>query len=69
MPTAEHEALRDLVRARAAAKKDETRAKHRVVKHLLRNGLRQTQECGVDAVGLDGAPLGHLRSGGKGDGI
>ncbi len=40
VPTAEHEALRDLVRARAAAKKDETRAKHRVVKYLLRNGLR-----------------------------
>lgn len=40
VPDAEHEALRDLVRARGAAKKDETRAKHRVVKYLLRYGLR-----------------------------
>ena len=35
-----HEALRDLVRARSAAKKDETRAKHRLTKYLLRYGLR-----------------------------
>jgi transposase len=40
VPDAEHEALRDLVRARGAAKQDETRAKHRLVKYLLRYGLR-----------------------------
>jgi transposase len=40
VPDAEHEALRDLVRARTAAKKDETRAKHRLTKYLLRYGLR-----------------------------
>lgn len=40
VPDAAHEALRDLVRARAAAKADESRAKHRLVKYLLRNGLR-----------------------------
>jgi transposase len=40
VPDAAHEALRDLVRARAAAKTDESRAKHRLVKYLLRNGLR-----------------------------
>lgn len=40
VPDAAHEALRDLVRARAAAKKDETRAKHRLTKYLLRYGLR-----------------------------
>lgn len=40
VPDAEHEALRDLVRARTAAKKDETRAKHRLSKYLLRYGLR-----------------------------
>jgi transposase len=40
VPDAAHEALRDLVRARGAAKKDESRAKHRLVKFLLRYGLR-----------------------------
>ena len=38
------EALRDLVRQRAAAKADESRAKHRLVKHLLRRGLREPDE-------------------------
>jgi transposase len=45
VPTPEHEALRDLVRQRAAAKADESRAKHRLVKHLLRRGLREPNEC------------------------
>jgi transposase len=45
VPDAAHEALRDLVRARAAAKKDESRAKHRLVKYLLRNGLRHPENC------------------------
>src|SRR5215471_3753230 len=40
VPDAEHEALRDLVRARAAAKEDELRAKHRLGKYLLRYGQR-----------------------------
>jgi transposase len=38
VPSAEHEALRDLVRAREAAKTDELRAKHRLSKFLLRYG-------------------------------
>jgi transposase len=44
VPDAVHEALRDLVRARAATKSDESRAKHRLVKYLLRNGLRHPEE-------------------------
>ena len=44
VPTPEHEALRDLVRQRAAAKSDESRAKHRLVKLLLRHGLREPVE-------------------------
>jgi hypothetical protein len=47
VPTPEHEALRDLVRQRAAAKSDESRAKHRLVKHLLRRGLREPDESGA----------------------
>jgi transposase len=43
VPDAAHEALRDLVRARGAGKKDESRAKHRLVKYLLRNGLRHPE--------------------------
>jgi len=45
VPDAAHEALRDLVRGRAAAKADESRAKHRLVKYLLRNGLRHPYSC------------------------
>lgn len=45
VPNAEHEALRDLVRAREAAKKDELRAKHRLSKYLLRNGQRSPEGC------------------------
>jgi transposase len=40
VPDAQHEALRDLVRAREAAKKDQLRARHRLGKFLLRRGLR-----------------------------
>lgn len=40
VPDARHEALRDLVRAREAAKKDQTRARHRLTKLLLRQGRR-----------------------------
>jgi transposase len=40
VPDAAHEALRDLVRAREAAKKDQLRAQHRLGKLLLRHGLR-----------------------------
>jgi len=40
VPDAVHEALRDLVRAREAAKKDQLRAKHRLGKFLLRHGRR-----------------------------
>jgi transposase len=40
VPEAAHEALRDLVRAREAAKKDQLRARHRLGKFLLRQGRR-----------------------------
>jgi len=40
VPDAGHEALRDLVRAREVAKKDQLRARHRLGKFLLRRGLR-----------------------------
>lgn len=40
VPDAAHEALRDLVRAREAAKDDQLRARHRLGKFLLRQGRR-----------------------------
>ena len=40
VPDEAHEALRDVVRAREAAKRDETRARHRLSKFLLRHGRR-----------------------------
>jgi transposase len=40
VPDAAHEALRDLVRAREDAKQDQTRARHRLSKFLLRHGQR-----------------------------
>jgi transposase len=42
VPDAAHEALRDLVRAREAAKKDQLRDRHRLGKFLLRHGKRPT---------------------------
>jgi len=43
VPDAEHEALRDLVRAREAAKRDQLRARNRLTKFLLRQGKRPPQ--------------------------
>jgi transposase len=43
VPDAAHEALRDLVRAREVAKKDQLRARHRLAKFLLRRGLRAAE--------------------------
>jgi transposase len=43
VPDAGHEALRDLVRAREAAKKDQLRHRHRLGKFLLRHGKRPTE--------------------------
>jgi transposase len=40
VPDATHEALRDLVRARESAKKDQLRARNRLTKLLLRHGRR-----------------------------
>jgi transposase len=42
VPDEAHEALRDLVRAREAAKQDQLRARHRLSKFLLRHGRRPT---------------------------
>src|SRR5258708_7129632 len=44
IPDAKHEALRDLVRAREAAKEDQLRAKHRLSKYLLRYGQRPADD-------------------------
>jgi transposase len=43
VPDAAHEALRDLVRAREAAKKDQLKARHRLGKFLLRHGQRRPE--------------------------
>ncbi len=43
VPDKDHEALRDLVRAREAAKSDQLRAGHRLHKFLLRHGRRAPQ--------------------------
>lgn len=40
VPDEEHEALRDLVRAREAARQDVTRMRHRISKLLLRQGMQ-----------------------------
>lgn len=53
VPDAAHESLRDLVRAREAAKKDQLRARHRLGKFLLRRGLRA-------AAGVKGWTAKHL---------
>jgi transposase len=44
VPDQDHEALRDLVRAREAAKKDQLRARHRMSKFLLRAGRRPSKD-------------------------
>lgn len=49
VPDAAHEALRDLVRARLAAKRDQLRARHRLGKFLLRQGCRAPE--GITAWG------------------
>jgi transposase len=43
VPDAAHETLRDLVRAREAAKRDQLRARHRLGKFLLRQGRRPAE--------------------------
>ena len=48
VPDAAHEALRDLVRARLAAKRDQLRARNRLSKCLLRHG-RRAPERGITA--------------------
>src|SRR5688572_3988240 len=53
VPDADHEALRDLVRAREAAKKDQLRARHRLGKFLLRHGRRP-------AIALSAGTQAHL---------
>lgn len=47
VPDAAHEALRDLVRARVAAKRDQLRARHRLGKFLLRHGRRAPAGMGA----------------------
>lgn len=45
VPTPEHEALRDLVRAREDARLDRMRARHRLGKFLLRHDRRMPTQC------------------------
>jgi len=47
VPDEAHEALRDLVRARLAAKRDQLRARHRLAKFLLRHGRRPEKNIGA----------------------
>jgi transposase len=47
VPDRAHEALRDLVRARLAAKRDQLRARHRLSKFLLRHGRRAPEDIGA----------------------
>ena len=44
VPSPEHEALRDLVRAREDAKQDQLRARHRLSKLLCRHGIRPPEK-------------------------
>jgi len=53
VPDAGSEALRDLVRAREAAKQDQLRARHRLSKFLLRTGQRPAQ-------GMQAWTLGYM---------
>ena len=56
VPDEAHEALRNLVRARADAKADELRAKHRLSKFLLRQGSQPP--VGYDATGRSATSSG-----------
>lgn len=47
VPSHEHEALRDLVRARESAVRDRTRDRNRLSKFLLRHGIRRPKEMRV----------------------
>ena len=47
VPDRAHEALRDLVRARLAGKRDQLRARHRLSKFLLRHGRRAPADVGA----------------------
>ena len=56
VPDAAHEALRDLVRAREAAKKDQLKARRRLGKFLLRHGRRPeglTKSLDQEVPGMD----------------
>ncbi len=53
VPNQEHEALRDLVRAREAAKQDQLRARHRLSKFLLPFVSRALGSGAAHRVGLD----------------
>jgi transposase len=58
VPDPAHEALRDLVRAREAAKKDQLRARHRMSKFMLRAGRRPSD----DVKAWSAAYVGWLRA-------
>jgi len=65
-PDAAHEALRDLVRAREAAKKDPLKARHRLGKFLLRHGQRRpegNQSMDQETSGVDQEPRAFRAAG------
>jgi len=59
VPDAAHEALRDLVRARLAAKRDQLRARNRLSKFLLRHGRRPASPMSISTA----AYLNWVKSG------
>ena len=61
VPDEEHEALRNLVRARAGAKVDELRAKHRLSKFLLRRGTYPPVGCATGLGGISVAEAARVR--------
>ncbi len=63
IPDEASEALRDLVRAREAAKRDQLRAQHRLTKFLLRTGRRPPLGVKVmDGTSCGVAPAGSLHT-------
>ena len=66
VPDEGSEALRDLVRAREAAKQDQLRARHRLSKFLLRTGQRPATELKLGRSCIDVGPADSLRADGAG---
>jgi len=59
VPDASQEALRDLVRAREAAKKDQLRARHRLGKFFLGKGPSPYDNSGAELIDVYWCPMGE----------